>query len=114
MGLSLQRRISGSGARINRRPIWKIVALALVALVQTLYFAEPVQAADESESADRLAEIVVSAQRREQRAQDVPISVTALSGDYLQSAGFTTTNAFNGLVPSLVTYAQGPQQIFFL
>jgi iron complex outermembrane recepter protein len=94
-------------------PIRRFVALTLAGLIQTVSFTAPARA-DEEEAATRLDEVVVSAQRREQRAQDVPISVTALSGEYLQSAGFNTTNAFNGLVPSLVTYAQGPQQIFFL
>jgi iron complex outermembrane recepter protein len=63
-------------ARIN---IWRCVFLSMLA-------AAPIAAAAEADS-DSLAEIVVTAQKREQKLQDVPISVSAVSGDALDSSG---------------------------
>lgn len=45
-------------------------------------------AAAPAASGDELSEIVVTATRREERLQDVPLSVSAISGDQLKSAGF--------------------------
>jgi iron complex outermembrane receptor protein len=46
-------------------------------------------ATDADQGNGGLAEIVVTAQRREQRLQDVPISVTAVSGAAIESQGLT-------------------------
>ena len=50
---------------------------------------------------DSLEEIIVTAQRREQRLQDVGISVTALSGDTLASLGVVNASDLTQFVPSL-------------
>ena len=39
------------------------------------------------DSVDQITEIVVTAQKREQNVQDIPISVTAISGDEIERAG---------------------------
>ena len=45
-----------------------------------------------AQDADRtLDEITVTAQRREQSVQDVPISITAFSGDQLRDLGIKST-----------------------
>src|SRR5882757_4521381 len=58
-------------------------------------------AAASTDSDSVLQEIVVIAQRRRENLQDVPVTVTALSADSLQSAGVTGTtelaNAVSGL-----------------
>jgi iron complex outermembrane receptor protein len=48
-----------------------------------------------------LEEIVVTAQKRQENMQDVPIAVTAISGDALQKVGVTDTFDLKALVPSL-------------
>jgi iron complex outermembrane receptor protein len=48
-----------------------------------------------------LQDIVVTAQRRSERLQDVPISVIALSSDTLTSAGVNSTNDLAFAVPGL-------------
>ncbi|MBV1687763.1 TonB-dependent receptor [Novosphingobium sp. G106] len=48
-----------------------------------------------------LEEIVVTAQKREQRLQDVPIAVTALSADTLQANRVTNVGDLSGLAPGL-------------
>lgn len=52
-----------------------------------------------------LEEIIVTAQKRRENVQDVPIAVTALSAGELQSKGVTNTIQLAVAVPSLV-YAQ--------
>ncbi len=50
-------------------------------------------------------EIVVTSQKRTERLQDVPLAVTALSGDTLASRQINDTNALANAIPSL-TYTQ--------
>jgi iron complex outermembrane recepter protein len=50
---------------------------------------------------DELAEVVVTAQKREQNLQDVPIAVTALTGSQLTDAGAVQPIALAELTPNL-------------
>ncbi|MBB5707906.1 TonB-dependent receptor [Sphingopyxis panaciterrulae] len=50
-------------------------------------------------------EIVVTAQRREERLQDVPLSISAVSGDALEKAGTSNIEGLATFTPSL-TYAE--------
>ena len=45
-------------------------------------------------------EVVVTAQRRSERLQDVPITVTAVSGTSLAASGVTTSGALSQVVPA--------------
>jgi len=60
------------------------------------------QAAPEAASA---GDIVVTAQRREERLQDVPLSISAVSGATLEKAGVTNVNDLATFTPNL-TYAE--------
>jgi len=55
-----------------------------------------------------LEEVVVTARRREENIQDVPVSVTAVSGDQLQQRGIQTAMDLGKLAPSLVV-TQSPR-----
>jgi len=60
------------------------------------------QAAGAQEAASTvLAEIVVTAQKREQKLQDVPIAVSVVNGDQLEAAGGFNAESLVQLVPSL-------------
>jgi iron complex outermembrane receptor protein len=60
-------------------------------------------------SGDALETVVVTAQKREQNLQKVPMSVTALTATTLQQAGVTDMHAVSNLVPSLsVSQTIGP------
>jgi iron complex outermembrane receptor protein len=50
-----------------------------------------------------LEEIVVTAQKREQNLQDVPIAVTAITGDTLAANRVVNVTDLSGLAPGLVT-----------
>lgn len=58
-----------------------------------------------------LEEIVVTAQKREQSLQDVPIAVTALTGDVLETNRVNTVSDLTGLAPGVIvrTAAGGSQ-----
>lgn len=77
-------------------------ALPLAALVM-LAFAAPAMAQD-AEEADAEAppgEIIVTAQKRSERLQDVPVAVSVLSGDALSSSSRPNLEGATQLVPSL-------------
>lgn len=59
----------------------------------------------EAENVRALEEIVVTAQKREERLTDVPLSITATTGEQLQRQGITDTTQLTKLVPSF-TYQQ--------
>lgn len=69
-------------------------AASMVALLST------VQVFAQSQSG--LEEIIVTAQRREQNLQDVPIAVTAVSGEYLTENNISSLQDLAGAVPGLV------------
>ena len=60
-------------------------------------------------NAQILEEVVVTAQKREQNLQDVPISVTAFSGEQLDSLGFTDFVEITQQVPSLQLNTWSPK-----
>lgn len=55
-----------------------------------------------------LEEIVVTAQKREQRLIDVPMSITALGEEALSKAGIETVKGLANVVPGLVVTERGP------
>ena len=55
----------------------------------------------------RLDEIVVSAQRREESLQDVPVSVNAFSGDDLKNANISESHGLQLKTPGMVYNSQG-------
>jgi iron complex outermembrane receptor protein len=57
--------------------------------------------AQTSGDGDKLDEITVTAQRREEKLQDVPISMSAVTGATLENLGFTSFNDYAGLIPNL-------------
>ena len=72
--------------------------------------AAPQAAAEES----GLEEIVVTAQRRQENLQVVPISVSAISANTLAKSGITGTIQISQIVPAVQITRSGPQTIFFI
>jgi iron complex outermembrane receptor protein len=50
---------------------------------------------------DLMEEVMVTAQKREESAQDVGIAITAFSGDQLSALGFTTSTEIAAMVPGV-------------
>ena len=56
--------------------------------------------------ADELDRIIVTAQKREQQIQEVPLSINAYSGDFLQAQGINDYGDLGTLVPGLEVQTQ--------
>src|SRR5699024_8390513 len=61
-----------------------------------------------------LDRMVVTAQKREQQVQDVPIAITAFSGEFLEDMGIDGFEQLGGYVPGLQTQVQSPNNPGFV
>ena len=66
----------------------------LLSLALTLVITSPVKA-------QVLEEIIVTAQKREQNLQDVPISILAITGEDIEAGGFSDMEDMSAFVPNL-------------
>ncbi|MBD9478403.1 TonB-dependent receptor [Pseudoxanthomonas sp. PXM02] len=92
------------------RPVRHALASALgvaLALSATQALAQQSPDADAG-SPTQLDTIVVTAQKREQQVSEVPIAITAYSGDFLDRQGMTTLGDLAGFVPGLQVQEQSP------
>jgi iron complex outermembrane receptor protein len=71
--------------------------------------ADAAPAAKQQESGTTLTEVIVTAQRRSENLQDVPVAVTALSAAQLAASGIQSTTELNAVVPGLTTVDQAGQ-----
>lgn len=74
------------------------IAVPAIAQNQT---AQAPQTGAETNAEDN-GEIIVTATRREEQLSDVPLAVSAISGQALQNSGVTDIRALNQLAPSLI------------
>lgn len=88
----------GTSLGIRRR-----VALSLAGAALAMPAAGWAQAADDN--GEGLQEIVVTAQKRSQNLQDVPVAVSAVDSSTLASANITSANDLGRIVPSLTIFA---------
>jgi len=56
-----------------------------------------------------LSEVVISARRRQETAQEVPIPITVIGGPLIQDAGAFNVNRLKELVPSVQLYSSNPR-----
>ena len=78
--------------------------LLFAAVLASTALTSPVFAQEAAADDQGLEDIVVTAQRREENLQDVPLSITAVGGDKLDAitAGGVDVRALSGRVPSLI------------
>lgn len=86
--------------------------LAIVLAVQSVIMLHSGHARGDSisgaeKSPGRLENITVTAQRREENLQDVPIVITAFSEDTVEAPGAIDLTGLNGLSPNVVLQTQG-------
>jgi len=82
--------------------------LASLLAIGLLFSVQNTVQADEGDKFFALEEIVVTAQKRAENLQDVPISVTALSSNALETTGFDNLSDLSRLTPSLQLSNFGP------
>jgi outer membrane receptor protein involved in Fe transport len=92
-------------ARRPRRRAALFTALACILATQAI--ALPALAQDAAPAAeDELDRIVVTAQKREQQIEDVPIAINAYSGEFLEAQGIVDYGDLGNLVPGLEVQTQ--------
>lgn len=79
------------------------LACASSITIAVALWAAPAMAQGASADSDGIEEIVVTAQKRAQSLQDVPMAISAVSGDTLRDAGTIGIDGLANLVPSLAT-----------
>src|SRR3546814_9208888 len=62
---------------------------------------EPLPKAARTPADNGIAEVIVTAQRREERAQDVPISITVITPQQMSNANITNSGDLATYTPSL-------------
>lgn len=78
-----------------------VIATGVLAAQPALAQDQPAAQSQQSLSTDTVQDIVVTAQRRSEKLQDVPISATALSGDGLAAKAVTRLSDLQFAAPSL-------------
>lgn len=98
-----------------------LIGAALLAESSALAQISAPASASEGQSSDgagaaapALQDIVVTAQRREERLQDVPIAVSAITGETLGNRGVTDVVALSRAIPGLVATQPTPAPLIFL
>ena len=81
--------------------------LAAIFMAGTSAFASGTAFAQESVPQDHLQDIVVTAQRREESLQKVPVAVTALTSEALDRYRVTDVQRLSGFAPNLTVSNQG-------
>ena len=97
--------------RLLATAAWSLLACPLPALAQE-QAAQPPTGAETAEAANdagatQVGDIVVTAQRRAENLQKVPIVITAVSGDQLADAGVTSVTNLATVAPGLTSRTSG-------
>jgi iron complex outermembrane recepter protein len=85
-------------------------AIAAILSSQGASYAFAAVAAENSTSSDTLAEVVVTAQRRSENIQDVPIAIQALTSATLTQLNVTTFDDYIKYIPNVTSQGLGPGQ----
>ena len=102
---------NGSKSRPTALNVYRSLSVASIIGAFTL---TSVPAFAESANTDGVADIIVTARKVEENAQDVPISITAFSGDAFEKAGLTEFTDIAVLTPNLNIRPNGATGSTFL
>ena len=87
--------------KLNRNTLYLVITLAL----STNIYTQQVRA--DEEEARTLEEVIITAQKREQTLQEVPVTVSAFSGSFIEDAGVKDIRDIAGLTPNLSIKSRG-------
>src|SRR3989344_6504558 len=95
---------------------FRSVRLCLLASAGAMFFAVPAlaQQADDTAASDDSHIIVVTAQKREQDVQDVPISLTVVGGEQLSELGIKDFNELDRYVPNFYVQTTPGNNAFYI
>jgi len=87
-------------------PVGLAVAMAITAGATTSHTAHAVDSVDSAKAKDEaLQSVLVTARRREERSQDVPLAISVLDSASLESTGTINVGKLNQLQPSIQFYS---------
>ena len=86
---------------MHARPSRKALNPIAIAVIAALAAAPAARAQESGTTAGGLEEIIVTAQKREQKLQEVPIAVSVVSGSQVEAVGGFNAESLKQLVPSL-------------
>src|SRR6202790_3349025 len=89
-----------------RRYTLTSLAMGALAFQATAWGQQAASTAPQQPSGDMLMEVIVTAQRRSENLQNVPIALTALSADQLAQAGINSTTELGLVTPALTIVNQ--------
>ena len=114
--LPARQHLVGSGGQGGKGEVMndstRIAMIGLIAVAALVPWRQSAaQTANKSSGsdADALETIAVTAEKREERLQDVPMSVTALSGKFLDKLQGRSFANFAAMVPGLSLMSSGPR-----
>jgi iron complex outermembrane recepter protein len=90
-------RVRGHTGRAVRR-----ILMSASGLAATSVFASLASAQEPATTGDGLAEVVVTAQMRQQSVQDIPLSITAVTGDMLEARSQTSLRDISAQTPNVL------------
>jgi iron complex outermembrane receptor protein len=98
----------------SRTLLTRAVHASLLGATCVMALPLPTQAQENAATRSGLEEIIVTAQRREEVLQDVPIAVAAVTADRLEVSGIDTTRNLPQMVPSVQFTRSGPSGLIFI
>jgi iron complex outermembrane receptor protein len=91
------------GGETTRRAVRRALLMSTSGMAASAIFASPALAQDTGDSSeDTLTEIVVTAQMRMQSVQDIPLSITAVTGDLLEARNQTNLREISAQAPNVI------------
>ena len=97
--------------RFNRVILFATVGVSCIGLASNA-FAQQTTAASGDTSSTQLQEIVVTAQKRSENLQNVPIAITAVTGETLAKDSISSTADLARIAPNVVINTQGVIQLY--
>ena len=94
---------------LSPQSLFKLTKLSLAMLCITSLSTYAAQTSDKE-----LDEVVVVAQKRAQSIQDVPVTISAYDGDFLESVGIGELDTLSEITPGLVIQEQSPNNPGFV
>lgn len=105
---------SSSFSRRNIVISSSLFAMAAASMSGSAIAQDQASAAAEIASDSGLGVIIVTAQKRKESAQDVPISIQAVSGEQLTQMGVSNTNDLPLMVPGFQISSSAQNQLYYL
>ena len=91
-----------------KKALGRSLLISGAAVIASLSLPRTSCAADQAASADTLEEIVVTAEKRSENLQKVPLTINVVSAEQLASTGAISAVDLNAMVPGMQVVAQGP------